>query len=167
MTTNIDYLVRRGFLVTITVALSLGIGCASKKTDDSLSSAGAFAGTEVLASSDAGNAMGLQTVHFEYDSFSLTSRAQSTLRNNLDILRNTPRIRVQIEGHCDERGSIQYNIALGEKRAESVKRYLVSNGISADRLTTISYGEEKPLDPSSNEAAWARNRRANFGITAQ
>lgn len=148
-------------------ALAFSISCANKKTDEELTSASAFAGTEVLASSDAGNAMGLQTVNFEYDSFVLTSRAQSILRSNLEILKNTPAVRIQLEGHTDERGGIQYNIALGEKRAESVRRFLTSNGIGSERLTTISYGEEKPLDPQSTESAWAKNRRVNFGVTAR
>ena len=76
-------------------------------------------------------------------------------------------VRSQIEGHCDERGTNEYNLALGERRANAAKQYLTTAGISAGRLSTISYGEERPLDPGHTEAAWARNRRAHFVITGQ
>jgi peptidoglycan-associated lipoprotein len=72
---------------------------------------------------------------------------------------------VAIEGHCDERGTVDYNLALGEQRARATRDYLVSLGVAGDRLTTVSYGKERPLDPTSNEAAWARNRRAHFLVT--
>ncbi len=76
-------------------------------------------------------------------------------------------VKIQIEGHCDERGTAEYNLALGERRANSAKKYLVSLGIPADRLSTISYGKEMPLDPGHNEEAWAKNRRAHFIILSK
>jgi peptidoglycan-associated lipoprotein len=82
-------------------------------------------------------------------------------------LKQRPEVPVVIEGHCDERGTIEYNLALGEKRAKAVKDYLVSLGIDRSRLTTISYGKERPLDSRSNEFAWAQNRRAEFVIKIQ
>jgi peptidoglycan-associated lipoprotein len=93
--------------------------------------------------------------------------AEAILDRKADWLRSNPGATVQIEGHCDERGTTAYNLALGEHRANAVKRYLTALGIDAARLTTISYGEEVPLDPRRDEEAWARNRRAHFVITSQ
>jgi peptidoglycan-associated lipoprotein len=89
------------------------------------------------------------------------------LKQNAALLAKYPRVKIQIEGHCDERGTSQYNLALGERRATSTKQYLITLGISADRISTISYGEEKPLDPGHNEEAWAKNRRAHSVILSK
>ncbi|MHB8709227.1 MAG: peptidoglycan-associated lipoprotein Pal [Desulfuromonadales bacterium] len=105
---------------------------------------------------------GLERVHFAYNQFTLDEAARITLEQNAVYLRNKPAEKVVIEGHCDERGSDEYNLALGERRAVAAKNYLVSLGIAADRLSIISYGEEKPLVAESNEEAWAKNRRAEF-----
>jgi peptidoglycan-associated lipoprotein len=78
-----------------------------------------------------------------------------------------PTIKIQIEGHCDERGTSEYNLALGERRANSAKKYLISLGMPADRISTISYGKEKPLDPGHNEEAWSKNRRDHFIILSK
>jgi peptidoglycan-associated lipoprotein len=83
------------------------------------------------------------------------------------LLKKYPKVKVQIEGHCDERGTIEYNLALGERRANSTKKYLISLGISADRISTISYGKERPLDPGHNEEAWAKNRRAHIVVLSK
>lgn len=104
-------------------------------------------------------------IKFEYDSFSLTAEAKKVLADKARFLSSHPGIKVLIEGHCDERGTAEYNLALGERRAKAAQEYLVFLGVGAQRLSTISYGEEKPLDPEANEAAWAKNRRANFVIT--
>jgi len=104
----------------------------------------------------------LQRVHFDFDQFTLSAEARDLLAANAAYLQANSSVRVRIEGHCDERGSDEYNLALGERRAQAAKDYLVSLGIAADRLETISYGEEMPLDASSNEDAWAKNRRAEF-----
>lgn len=109
--------------------------------------------------------MGLQTVHFAYDSAVLDSGAKEELRGNAQILKDKSNLKVQIEGHTDERGGIQYNVALGERRANSAKAYLVDQGVSASRVETISYGKEKPIDAGHDDAAWSKNRRANFRIT--
>ena len=82
-------------------------------------------------------------------------------------IKENQNVKVQIEGHCDDRGGIQYNLALGEKRANASRKFLMDQGISGDRLKTISFGKERPLDTSSNEAAWAKNRRANFVVTSK
>jgi len=105
----------------------------------------------------------LQTVNFDYDKYDLTAVALDILAINAKGLREHPEANVIIEGHCDERGTVEYNLALGDKRAKAVKDYLVSLGTEASRLTTISYGKERPLDAGQNEAAWAKNRRAEFG----
>lgn len=103
-------------------------------------------------------------VHFAYDSAVLTPIAQNILNQKAEWLRANPSANVVIGGHCDERGTIEYNVALGERRAESAKKYLVNLGIDANRLETISYGEERPIATGSNEEAWAQNRRAQFTI---
>lgn len=105
---------------------------------------------------------GLERIHFAYNQFTLEDAARATLEQNAIYLRNNSAVKIVIEGHCDERGSDEYNLALGERRALAAKNYLVSLGIAADRMRVISYGEEKPLVAESNEAAWAKNRRAEF-----
>jgi peptidoglycan-associated lipoprotein len=108
-----------------------------------------------------------QDVHFAYDSFLLDDEAKTLLEKKAAWLKGNPSTAVKIEGHCDERGTTAYNLALGERRANSAKQYLTALGIPAARLSTISYGEESPLDPSHSESAWSRNRRAHFAITGQ
>jgi peptidoglycan-associated lipoprotein len=108
-----------------------------------------------------------QDVHFAYDSYTLSDEAKSILEQKASWMTTRPDVAVQIEGHCDERGTIAYNLALGERRANTVKQYVTTLGIPSTRLTTISYGEEFPLDPKHNEEAWARNRRAHFAIINQ
>jgi peptidoglycan-associated lipoprotein len=105
-----------------------------------------------------------EDILFEFDSASLSAEAQEILRAKAAWLRENPRARVMIEGHCDERGTNEYNLALGDRRAFSSKSFLVDLGIADSRLTTISYGEERPLDSRSTEDAWAQNRRAHFVI---
>ncbi len=112
--------------------------------------------------SDSGNIPGLATVHFEYDQFSLTPEARNILSQNAEFMRSNGNVNLQVEGHCDSRGSIEYNLTLGERRANAVKAYLVSLGIPDGRLSVLSYGEEKPMNAGDTEAAHAANRRANF-----
>ena len=109
----------------------------------------------------------LPDVGFDYDSAALSADARSTLDEHADTLKTYGSMTILIEGHCDERGTVEYNLALGERRANAVYNYLVSLGINASRLKTISYGKEFPLDPGHNEAAWTRNRRGHFEITAK
>jgi len=105
-----------------------------------------------------------EDIHFEFDSSTLTPEAQLILKKKAEWLQNNPESMSTIEGHCDDRGTSEYNLALGDKRATSAKNFLVDLGISASRLTTISYGEERPVDPGQNEEAWAKNRRCHFTI---
>ena len=105
---------------------------------------------------------GLQRVHFDFDQFTLTNEARVILKQNAAYLQANGGVKVVIEGHCDERGSDEYNLALGERRAAAAKQYLISLGVSSSRLSLISYGEEKPLIAQSDESSWAQNRRAEF-----
>jgi len=105
-------------------------------------------------------------IYFEYDSNQLTEESQERLRQKAAILRANPGIQLRIEGHADERGSTEYNLALGQRRSEAVRTFLTGFGIGPDRLPTISYGKERPLVEGMSEAAWARNRRAEFVVTA-
>ena len=107
----------------------------------------------------------LDDVRFALDSASLTEEARSTLERHALWLQSHREINVIVEGHCDERGTVEYNLALGEQRARAARDYLASLGVAADRLRTVSYGKERPLDPGSGEEAWARNRRAHFALT--
>jgi peptidoglycan-associated lipoprotein len=109
----------------------------------------------------------LKPVFFDYDSSDLSPEGQKVLDADADLLKKYPSWMVTIEGHCDERGTAEYNLALGERRAVAARTYLVSLGIGADRLRTVSYGKEFPFDPGHDEAAWAKNRRAHFVITAK
>src|SRR5919198_23377 len=103
----------------------------------------------------------LKDVHFAYDSYELDGGARDALTRNVDWLRQNSRARIEVEGHCDSRGTIEYNLALGAKRAKTVKDYLMAQGISAERVSTISYGKELPLCHEENDTCWARNRRAH------
>ena len=105
-----------------------------------------------------------ERIHFEFDKSTLTPAAQDILMKKAEWLRENPDATITIEGNCDERGTNEYNLALGERRAESAKNFLVDLGIAPSRMTTISYGEERPLDPAHNEEAWAQNRRDDFVI---
>jgi peptidoglycan-associated lipoprotein len=104
----------------------------------------------------------LQRIFFEYDQFTLSDQARSILTGNAAYLRANPSQRIVIEGHTDERGSDEYNLALGERRARAALNYLVSLGIGAERLSILSYGEERPMVSGSDESAWSQNRRAEF-----
>ena len=103
-----------------------------------------------------------ERIHFDLDRSDLSPEARATLAAKVEILRSAPAVSLQIDGHADERGSDEYNLALSKRRAAEAKRYLVSQGIDAARLETVGYGEERPLDPSATDAAWAANRRADF-----
>ncbi|TDJ62688.1 MAG: peptidoglycan-associated lipoprotein Pal [Nitrospina sp.] len=106
----------------------------------------------------------LQDIHFEYDRDNLDSQTKTILRSNSEWLQQNPNARVEIQGHADERGSNNYNLGLGERRALQTKKYLISLGVDESRLYTISYGEEKPFCFQSNENCWWENRRAHFTV---
>lgn len=162
-------------------ALCLVVSCATKKPAPEANNAagsGAEAGKmdQNVASndiafdstgSDSGKITGLHTVHFDYDSATLSSDSRRQLADNANWIKANPKVTVQIEGHCDSRGSVEYNLALGERRAKAVKNYMVSLGLDSKRMTIISYGEEKPVATGDTEEAYAKNRRANFVPLAQ
>ena len=105
-----------------------------------------------------------EDVYFEYDSAALTHAAQEILKKKVAYLEKYSDVSITIEGHCDDRGTNEYNLALGEKRAESAKRFLIDLGLASSRFTTISYGEEKPIAAGNDEGSWAKNRRAHFVV---
>jgi peptidoglycan-associated lipoprotein len=106
----------------------------------------------------------LKDIFFDFDRYDLSSDARTTLRANAEWLKSNPAARVEIEGHCDDRGTNEYNLALGAKRAQSAREYLSTLGVAAARLSTISYGEEIPVCREASESCWRQNRRARFVI---
>ncbi|MEZ5358632.1 MAG: peptidoglycan-associated lipoprotein Pal [Candidatus Zixiibacteriota bacterium] len=107
------------------------------------------------------------TVYFDFDKYTIRGDQRSALDNNVQVMKKFPDAVIKIEGHCDERGTVEYNLALGDKRANAVKEYLVAAGINAGRIETISYGKERPVNPGHDEAAWAKNRRAEFRVISK
>lgn len=152
------------------VACALVAGCKGKQTQadqsiDSAANGGAVNSAPLsfdVTGSDSGKIDGLRSINFGYDKSTIDADAKKILAGNVEWLKSHSGSKLQIEGHCDQRGTIEYNVALGERRANAVKAYMVSLGAKADRLSTISYGKEKPLDNGDSEAAMAKNRRANF-----
>lgn len=124
--------------------------------------------TTLSADLEAMNRAGyLKDAFFDFDKYDVREDQRPMLTANAEWLRRYPSVKVRVEGHCDERGTAQYNLALGEKRAAAAKDYLVSLGIDSSRIETLSYGKERPFDPGHDEAAWAKNRRAHFVIVAK
>ena len=165
--------------VVLVAVISVGsIGCSSKKkdagleggaggaglSDESLGAGGSLALAQQGRLGAEGDTGPLRDIHFDYDSFELDEVARQTLQENAQWLKDNPNARVEIEGHCDDRGTVEYNLALGAKRAAAAKNYLVALGIGRDRITTISYGEELPLCTEPTEDCWARNRRDHFVV---
>lgn len=109
----------------------------------------------------------LKMIHFDFDKYDIRPGDAEILKDNAAVLKKFSTVKIQIEGHCDERGTIEYNLALGERRASSAKKYLISLGVPEDRISTISYGEERPFDPGHDEEAWAKNRRAHFVVLSK
>jgi len=108
--------------------------------------------------------LSFKTVYFDFDQYNIRSNERDVITHNASVLEAYPNVKVLIVGNCDERGTIEYNLALGDKRANTVKEYLQNYGINGNRISTLSYGEEEPVDPGHNEGAWAKNRRAEFKI---
>lgn len=159
----------------VTAVLILGlVGCGSAKKKDGEGgdlTGGAGAGAPSIEStpmnfnaqgSDSGQIQGLETIHFEYDRSVLTSDGKKKAQMAADWLKSNTNANLQIEGHCDSRGSIEYNLSLGERRANAVLAYMGGLGVNANRMSVISYGKEKPIAPGDSEADHRKNRRANF-----
>lgn len=109
----------------------------------------------------------LKDIHFDFDKYDIRPGDALILKENAALLMKHPTVKIQIEGHCDERGTNEYNLALGERRANSARKYLISLGIAESQISIISYGEERPLDPGHNEEAWAKNRRAHIVVLSK
>lgn len=163
-------------VVVMVIAVSSVSGCKKQKGLGEVEPGASGIGEEGLAGGTGGSLDEAKTgtvgaggplddVHFDYDSFELTEDARQTLKRNADWLGSKRGAHVEIEGHCDERGTVEYNLALGSKRAAAAKAYLVSLGISPERMTTISYGEELPLCHDATESCWQENRRARLVVT--
>ncbi len=109
----------------------------------------------------------LKDIHFDFDKYDVLPGDGDILKNTAALLMKYPSVKIQVEGHCDERGTAEYNLALGERRASSAKKYLVSLGVPEGRISTISYGKEKPVDPGHTEEAWTKNRRDHFIVLSK
>lgn len=162
-------------LMSIFAVMALGLSaCTKAKRADAEAGAEAGVGMESgpqvtdqdmsfdQQGSDSGRIEGLNTVYFAYDQARLTESAKATLKENAAWIKSHANATIQIEGHTDSRGSTEYNLSLGERRAKSVRQYLQGLGVDSKRMTVISYGEEKPIAMGDSESAWSKNRRANF-----
>lgn len=164
------------FALVLAIVTLLAIGCAKKPTEDMTTEAPVateqttadtgMTETAVMETPAVETTMAtisdLTRVYFDFDSYVLSDVTRATLKKNAMILKSTPMLKVKIEGHCDERGSDDYNLALGEQRAQSTMDYLASLGVSKRQMSVVSMGELMPLDRASTEEAWAKNRRAEF-----
>jgi peptidoglycan-associated lipoprotein len=121
-------------------------------------------GQETL-SDQSGEGGPLADIHFDYDQSTLTDEARATLEKHASWIQAHAGLKISVEGHCDDRGTVEYNLALGEQRARAAYDYLVSLGIPRARLNTVSYGKERPIDTGTSDAAWAKNRRAHFAVS--
>jgi peptidoglycan-associated lipoprotein len=149
--------------------MALAAACASKPATGPDVAATGNADTGMNGSIVAGSQEDLEQnvghrVFFGYDQYSLSAQAQSTLQRQADFLKQYSNVRVQIAGNCDERGTREYNLALGARRAEAARAYLVSMGVDSSRISTVSYGKERPIDPRSTEEAWSLNRNGTTTI---
>ncbi|NBY19357.1 peptidoglycan-associated lipoprotein Pal [bacterium] len=164
---------RNPLMVIIGLVFVIALSSCSKKEvvqDEPLmnpsDTSGSAMGEGAVASGNAGDAgmaaSELETVYFAFDSYALSGDTRSQLKNNLSWLKSNTTAKIQIEGHCDEKGTVEYNMALGDRRANAVKNFLVKSGIDRSRIDTISYGKERPADPGHDESAWSKNRRAVF-----
>ena len=124
-------------------------------------------GFELNGDSDSNKAGSLKTVYFDFNSAALSSETKEALDNNVKFLKANAALKIQVEGHSDERGGVQFNLALGEKRAKTVREYLVAQGVSEGRISIISFGKERPVAFGHDETAWSKNRRANFLVTTK
>ena len=154
--------------LVVTLALFLTAGCAGKDSapEDAAAETDVMTGEmEPMADeglTGTGGDLTLPTVYFDFDRATLKSEGRTALQGAADSMQGNANAQITIEGHCDERGSIEYNLALGERRAQAVKDYLSQLGVPSNQLSTISYGEERPAEMGSDEMAWSRNRRAEM-----
>ncbi len=167
---------RFSFLTLFTLCLVVALSACSKKdvtegepgfTTEGGGTALGDTGTGTAGDAGTTSTADMKTAFFPYDSYKLTNAARSAIQANADWLKANPSASVQVEGHCDERGTTEYNLALGERRANAAMEYLTKLGIEKSRLSTISYGEERPSVQGSDESAWSKNRRAEFVVLSK
>ena len=144
-------------------ALILFSACSSLQVTEESVSNQAVAGVTISSKSMATKAvLANAVVYFEYDKFTLTTKSIQALKGVVDLMSNNPKIILSLEGHADERGTREYNLALGQRRSEAVANYLIANGVKRSQLSVKSYGEERPLSLGSNDSAWSKNRRVEI-----
>jgi peptidoglycan-associated lipoprotein len=158
---ELDMSLFQEFLVIAAIICSFS-GCASVSVDRAVDATIVSAISETQYSE--ADAIEEGTIYFDYDKYDLSASAILEIRELANAMKSNLSARIRIEGHCDERGTREYNLALGEKRANAVSELLRVNGVASSKLTTVSYGEEKPVAYSSNEAAWGKNRRAEIKV---
>ena len=147
--------------VFASTALIIFTACSSLQVTEESVSNQAVAGVMVSPKSQATQAvLANAVIYFEYDKFTLTSKSIQALKGVVTLMRKNPKIMLSLEGHADERGTREYNLAIGERRANAAKDYLLTYGISSDRISVISYGKERPVDSGSNPLSWSKNRRS-------
>jgi len=170
---------RIGLILLVCLAVALAAGCAKKRQDSMPPGATSTSGDNVgvtwdeqqlseeqlRAQQKAQSIEDLKTrIHFAFDSSELTSESRAILKRKAEIMEVYPTLTLVVEGHCDERGTVEYNLALGDRRARAAYEYLKTLGVSESRMSIVSMGEERPLDPGHDEAAWAMNRRDEFRV---
>ena len=144
-------------------ALIIFSACSSLQVTEESVSNQAVAGVTISSKSMATKAvLANAVVYFEYDKFTLTTKSIQALKGVVDLMSNNPKIILSLEGHADERGTREYNLALGQRRSEAVANYLIANGVKRSQLSAKSYGEERPLSLGSNDSAWSKNRRVEI-----
>lgn len=155
-----------GILLVAVFGLALFSGCAEKKAvvAEGTAQEQPSAAQDVATLSATAVQEALKDINFDFDRSNIVPEARVIMKANADILLKNRDFNIIVEGHCDERGTSEYNMALGERRAQETKKYLINLGVDGARMKTISYGEERPLDSGSNEEAWAKNRRAHFRV---
>ena len=174
---NMNAWLRAAMVLVFVVAVGLGAGCAKKKAmstpDQAAQGASMEQGAEMSAEARMASAKALEEakgvisrnkIYFDFDKFDLKPEAREVLKAKAALLKKYSDVRILIEGHCDDRGTEEYNLALGERRARAAYEFLVLLGVKASQLEMVSYGEEYPADPANNETAWAKNRRDEFKI---
>ncbi len=179
---NMNAWLRVAIVLLFVVAMGVGAGCAKKKAVSTPDGAqgtsmeqeqGQGQGVAMTAESKMATAQALEQakgvisrnkIYFDFDKFDLKPEARGALKAKAVLLKKYPNVRILIEGHCDDRGTEEYNLALGERRARAAYEFLVLLGVRASQLEMVSYGEEYPADPANNEAAWAKNRRDEFKL---
>jgi peptidoglycan-associated lipoprotein len=151
-----------GFVILSVSILLIGVnGCGKKQ----------IKGSEPIGRAGIQGAVGstdpyLKPIYFDYDQYAISDNQKQSLDAAADHLKKNPNLKVQLEGHTDERGTNEYNQGLGDRRASNVKKYLTDLGVSSSRISTVSYGEERPASNGSNDSAWSKNRRAEFAVTS-